>query len=54
MMDEIGAWNQFRSAEKRGLTTRREGYGSDPYLHGISAYWAVKGIQSNGVIATPK
>lgn len=31
-----------------------EGYGSDPYLHGIAAYWAVKGIQSNGVIATPK
>lgn len=31
-----------------------EGYGSDPYLHGLAAYWAVKGIQSNGVIATPK
>lgn len=32
----------------------REGYGSDPYLHGIAAYYGVRGIQDNGVIATPK
>ncbi|CCG83028.1 Probable beta-glucosidase G [Taphrina deformans PYCC 5710] len=31
-----------------------EGYGSDPYLHGIAAYHGVRGIQDNGVIATPK
>ena len=31
-----------------------EGFGSDQYLHGISGYWAVKGIQDAGVMATPK
>lgn len=31
-----------------------EGYGADPYLHGMASYWGVKGIQDNGVIATAK
>lgn len=36
------------------INVNREGYGSDPYLHGIAAYHGVRGIQDNGVIATPK
>ncbi|KAL7267678.1 hypothetical protein RUND412_009725 [Rhizina undulata] len=31
-----------------------EGFGSDPYLQGINAAQNIKGIQSNGVIATAK
>ena len=31
-----------------------EGFGSDPYLHGIAAAETIKGMQSAGVIATAK
>ncbi|KAI9763179.1 MAG: hypothetical protein M1840_000845, partial [Geoglossum simile] len=32
----------------------RESFGADPYLQGVAGYLTVKGMQSNGVIATTK